>query len=213
MNKKITIIDYGIGNVFSVKRAIETAYQYSDVIISSNHDDIMSSDRLVLPGVGAFKDGMDGLYQRDLIEPLLKSVDNKIPLLGICLGMQLFADISEEFGDHNGLSFINGRVESINNHDLDGNRIKVPFIGWSKINLSNNKEAANSCLVGLENRSVYLVHSFHFRSKYEDNEIAHYYYGGNKITAGIKNKNITGLQFHPEKSGTVGLKIIKNFLS
>ena len=82
----------------------------------------------------------------------VKSVDNKIPLLGICLGMQLFADISEEFGDHNGLSFINGRVESINNHDLDGNRIKVPFIGWSKINLSNNKEAANSCLVGLENR-------------------------------------------------------------
>jgi glutamine amidotransferase len=207
------VVDYGVGNLYSVRRALEFCGARR-VVVSSNPADIAAADRLILPGVGAFSDGMQGLRERDLIDPIVNYARDGGPLLGICLGMQMFATESEEFGLHAGLGLIPGRVVSIPNQLADGRRLKVPFIGWAGLRPGPRTRFENSCLKNIEESShVYLVHSFHVVPEYTEHLLATYDYGNFEITAAIKLGNITGLQFHPEKSGPTGLQVIANFIA
>jgi glutamine amidotransferase len=201
-----------VGNLYSVRRALERSGA-TRVLVSSDPADIENADRVILPGVGAFADGIQGLRERGLDESICRYVKSGRPLLSICLGMQMLATESEEFGQHAGLNLIPGKVVAIPHEGADGLRLKVPFIGWSPL-IGARAVLAGSYLKGMdENSSVYLVHSFHVVPDREDALLARYRYGAHEITAAIKRDNITGLQFHPEKSGNVGLQIMANFLA
>ena len=212
MNGKVTVVDYGVGNLFSVRRALESCGA-TNIVLSSSAEDIGDAERLILPGVGAFEDGMQGLQGRGLVDPIRHYAISGKPLLGICLGMQVLATQSEEFGLHRGLNLIPGSVISIPRESSNGDRLKVPFIGWTALQ-GNDEALANSCLKDLgTSGAVYLVHSFHFEAGNTANVLATYQNGGHCITAAIRQGNITGLQFHPEKSGRVGLQIMANFVN
>lgn len=209
MIKKVAIIDYGIGNLFSVKRSVEASGDV-EVLVTNKSSEIISSDRIILPGVGAFEVGMNGLKKFKLHETILKSAELGIPIMGICLGMQMLASISREFGDTNGLDLIPGEVKEIPKVGVKGNILKVPFIGWAPLEVENGVK--NNILQNVKGESVYFVHSYQFIPRKNEHLAASYYYSGNLITAAVRNKNILGVQFHPEKSGRVGLRIIKDFI-
>jgi glutamine amidotransferase len=210
MKDKVTIVDYGVGNLYSVQRAVEESGG-SNICVSNRLEDIANADKIILPGVGAFADGMAGLRECGLIDGLKAAASDGKPILGICLGMQLLATISEEFGENNGLNLIPGVVKKIDIIDIEGGRLKVPFINWASL-IIKNEGAENYCFRDIQSQSVYLVHSYQVIPDDPQDLIASYIYGGHKITAGIKRNNVTGVQFHPEKSGEVGLKFLKNFL-
>lgn len=210
--EKVVVVDYGLGNLFSVQRALEHCGA-SNVCISSSIDDIISADRLILPGVGAFEDGTRGLKNLGLIESIKSHAIDKKPLLGICLGMQLLATTSQEFGSHVGLNLIPGKVLPISAENSEGARRKVPFIGWAKLSTSEMKISENIIANELNmNRWVYLVHSYYFSPDNIEHLVATYDYHGEKITAVVRSDNIYGFQFHPEKSGEVGLELLRVFL-
>jgi glutamine amidotransferase len=212
---KVTIIDYGIGNILSVKRGFE--YIGSSVCITETTEDIESAEYLVLPGVGAFADGMTGLQQKGLINAIINYTKRNKPFLGICLGMQMMLDESEEFGTHKGLGIIPGKVIGIDKCTVDGEPHKVPHIGWNKLHLPDSKTHLkwdNTLLDGVPIFSeVYFVHSFTAVPEQFDYRLADSYYGGRLISAIIKKGNAYGCQFHPEKSGEVGLQILRNFIN
>lgn len=213
MIKRIVIVDYGVGNVYSVRRALEVSGA-EEVVVSSDPLTISQADGLVLPGVGAFADGMRGLNDRGLVESILAYSHSGRPLLGICLGMQMLASVSEEFGCHSGLDLIPGDVVCIPNRSLDDQALKVPFIGWSAITASRDNAYQGSVLQAHSaSASVYLVHSFHVRPSNPEHLLATYCLGGHSITAAIRCRNVTGLQFHPERSGQVGLQIMGQFVN
>ena len=210
--EKVVVVDYGLGNLFSVQRALEHCGA-SNVCISSAIDDVISADRLILPGVGAFEDGARALKNLGLAEPIKSHALNKKPMLGICLGMQLLATTSEEFGSHLGLNLIPGKVGPIPTKDSEGVRRKVPFIGWAKLSTFEKSGSENILLNELsKNQAVYLVHSYYYSPDDSENLVATYDYQGKKITAVIRSDNIYGFQFHPEKSGEIGLGLLRAFL-
>jgi imidazole glycerol-phosphate synthase subunit HisH len=210
---RITIVDYGVGNLYSVQRAVEVCGG-KDICVSSKPEDIENADRVVLPGVGAFEDGMRGLRERGLIAPIIAYGRSGRPLLGICLGMQMLATVSEEFGMYPGLDMIPGVVKAIPRKSTDGEQVKVPFIGWTPIVIENPQVAIGSCLESHpDSAAVYLVHSFQVMPKDPAHLLASYLLGGHRIAAAICKDNITGLQFHPEKSGDVGLAIMRRFVA
>lgn len=206
--KKITIIDYGIGNVLSVKRSFE--YCGAEVFVTSDPTLIYEAERLVLPGVGAFFDGMKGLNDRGLIEPIKMYAQKNKPFLGICLGMQMMMDIGEEFGEHKGLGLISGNVIKIPRFDINGKEKKIPHIGWNNLFESSNWEG--TILKDIDKgETVYFVHSYMVEPLKEENILATCFYNEQKIVSVVKSGNLYGCQFHPEKSGPTGLKIICNF--
>lgn len=209
---KVTVIDYGIGNILSVKRALE--HCGAEVIITDSPQMIGEAERLVLPGVGAFADGMNGLRERGLIETIQKFATKGRPFLGICLGMQMMLEFGEEFGRCEGLGLIPGIVTKIPNTGVDGDIHKIPHIGWNTLLLpSETTDWKNTILNGIElGDAVYFVHSFTAIPTNENNRLADCHYNGRLISAAIKLDNLYGCQFHPEKSGLVGLRIINNFL-
>lgn len=208
----VTILDYGVGNLYSVQRAFEVCGA-SDICVSSDPDVVRNADRLVLPGVGAFADGMQGLRDRGLDQAICEFANSGRPLLGICLGMQMLATSSEEFGEHAGLDLVPGKVHPIPSTDMEGADLKIPFIGWSHLDCPPEFNWNGSILESLNRKqAVYLVHSFQFLPKNHCNMFGTYQYGGHNITAAIAKNNIIGLQFHPEKSGHIGLKILAKFL-
>lgn len=210
MKKKVIIVDYGLGNIFSVQRAIEAVGDFN-IIVSNKRVEIANADRIILPGVGAFAEGMQGLQKYDLINELTYVAKSGVPILGICLGMQLLTTSSEEFGNHIGLNLIPGSVKKIPNYSVEGGGLKVPFISWAPLQMAE-EDAANGLFSGVKSECVYLVHSYQVIPDVQDQIKASYFYGGHKITAAVKCGNVYGVQFHPEKSGRVGLKILKNFL-
>ncbi|MBU1545519.1 MAG: imidazole glycerol phosphate synthase subunit HisH [Proteobacteria bacterium] len=213
MKSSTVIVDYGVGNLRSVARAFE--FCGAEATISSDPKTITLADRIVLPGVGAFGDCMSGLQTRGLRHPLMEFVDTDRPFLGICVGMQILHEIGEEFGQHEGLGIIAGRVSPIPREGTDGCLHKVPFIGWSGIFLPENegKSWENTILANTKKgANVYFVHSFGAKPTNPENILAVYYYNGQPITAAVRSHNVYGCQFHPEKSGQVGLQIIKDFL-
>lgn len=208
----VTIVDYGIGNLFSVQRAFEMCG--CAVSLASDADGIDAAERLVLPGVGAFADGMRGLRERGLVEPLQRYAAADRPLLGICLGMQMLATVSEEFGEHGGLGLIPGRVVAVPKNDIEhGIRLKIPHIGWSALSPAEGVDWSETPLRTVPpSGSVYLVHSFHMRPEAPRDLLAACEYGGHRITAAVGRGRIFGFQFHPEKSGEIGLSILKAFV-
>lgn len=205
--KTVTILDYGIGNILSVSRAFE--HCGARVITATDPKEVLNAEKLVLPGVGAFEDGMKGLQSAKLVEPLREYVKSGKPLLGICLGMQMLFDSSEEFGTHEGLGLIPGQVKAISETNTQGISHKIPHIGWNA--LFSSKQ--NVLCAGLgDNARVYFVHSFVAKPTNENNLLAYCDYNGLKLAAIVGSGNVYGCQFHPEKSGPVGLQIIKNFL-
>ena len=211
-DNQVVVIDYGIGNLYSVSRALE--HCGADVLVTSDPAQIAGAQRLVLPGVGAFADGMQGLRDRGLIEPIRRYAASDRPILGICLGMQMLASTSEEFGEHDGLGIISGRVIAVPNTSIGGDRQKIPHIGWSALMPAAGADWRGSLLEGMPaGAAVYLVHSYHFATQRNADLLAECDYGGHRITAAIRSGRITGCQFHPEKSGEVGLSVLRRFLS
>jgi len=212
VSANVTIVDYGSGNLFSVARAVERVGGVP--LITSNPNDIAKAERLLVPGVGAFEQGISGLRGLGLIEPIRQYAFSGRPILGICLGMQLLASRSEEFGLHEGLGLIPGRVVRIPHIRSDGTERKIPVIGWFNLAFHCSDNSQSSVLGGVpKNGSVYLVHSYHYLPDSEADLIATYDCDGVSVTAAVQRENIIGLQFHPEKSGEVGLGIIASFLS
>lgn len=208
---EVTVVDYGIGNLFSVKRALE--HCGANVRMSSKAADIVNASRLLLPGVGAFADGMQGLLDRGLIEPLTQFAATGRPLLGICLGMQMLATASEEFGEHRGLGLIPGRVKPVPTHTIEGRPHKIPHIGWSEIFPASGDGWKGTMLEDTAaGTPVYLVHSFHHVPENPAHLLADCDYGGHRVTAAVRSGAILGAQFHPEKSGSEGLKMMTAFL-
>lgn len=198
----ITIIDYGMGNLKSVYNALKKVN--FDCQISSEVTDIEMADKLILPGVGAFKDAMDNLQNLDLILPIRKKVNDGCPLLGICLGMQMLFDEGYECELRKGLGFIGGKIKLMNSKE----NFKIPHIGWNRLEF--NRE--NKILNNINKESfVYYVHSFMATEMIDENLIAYSKYGDINIPGIVNKGNVYGMQFHPEKSGEVGLKILKNF--
>ena len=197
----ITIIDYGMGNLKSVYNALKKVN--FDCQISSEVTDIEMADKLILPGVGAFKDAMDNLQNLDLILPIRKKVNDGCPLLGICLGMQMLFDEGYECELRKGLGFIEGKIKLMNSKE----NLKIPHIGWNRLEF--NRE--NKILNNINKESfVYYVHSFMATEMIDENLIAYSKYGDINIPGIVNKGNVYGMQFHPEKSGEVGLKILKN---
>jgi glutamine amidotransferase len=209
---KTTIIDYGLSNLLSVQRAVEKLGGIAK--LSQNADDIKNANALILPGVGAFADGMAGLYNLGFVELIKQKAKAGIPLLGICLGMQLLFDESEEFGLHKGLGLISGRVVRIPDYNTDGIRQRVPHVGWNALIPSNGVENFADDLLGKTSvgDEVYFVHSFEAVPKDAECRISDTLYGGRRICAYAKLNNIYGVQFHPEKSGRVGLGVLEQFI-
>lgn len=210
--RNVVVVDYGMGNLLSVQRAFE--YCGARVIITSSPGKVERAECLVLPGVGAFADGMRELGSRDLVESIRKFARTGRPFLGICLGMQMMMETSEEFGIYDGLALIPGRVVMIPGAGSNGAPHKIPHIGWNGLLLPKNREDWNNTIfqdisIG---ESVYFVHSFSVVPANPVNNLADCDYNGLCICAAIQSGNVYGCQFHPEKSGTVGLKIINNFL-
>ena len=194
----IGIIDYGLGNLFSIHNALKSVNISSKIITSP--EQISGYDRLILPGVGAFPEGMKHLKEKGFIE-ILKNTTK--PILGICLGMQLLFEEGEEFCKTEGLGLIPGRVVSIEKPSKDN--LKIPHMGWNKLEIIKESSLSKS----LEGNYVYFVHSYKVFTKTE-NIIAICDYG-QPITAIVENNNVFGTQFHPEKSGDIGIRLLKNF--
>ena len=196
------IIDYGVGNLFSLKSSFAAIGE--ECVVSGEADTIRKADRLILPGVGAFEDAAEKLRSSGLFELLLEEAGRGKPLLGICLGMQLLFERSFEYGEHAGLGLIPGSVEPI--ADLIAPGLKIPHIGWNALHFTRDSELFR----GVEEGShVYFVHSYH-AARCEGYVTSVTDYGGT-LTASVQRENVLGCQFHPEKSGAVGLRILKNF--
>lgn len=213
MNRnEVVIIDHGIGNILSVQHGFEEIGIKS--LVTSNPEIIAKAKHLVLPGVGAFEKAMQTLHDLELVDTIIKAANEGIPLLGICLGMQMLLDESDEFNITKGLGLIPGRVEKYPTSN-DQSNIKVPQINWHELVESKSKISwKNSLLTNQKsNDAVYFLHSYVARPCNENHVLADYICGENRITALIVKNNIMGCQFHPEKSGKVGLNILKNFVS
>jgi glutamine amidotransferase len=209
---EVTVIDYGVGNLLSVRRGLE--HCSATVTVSTDPDVILSAPRVVLPGVGAFADSMAELRRHGLDAVVQEVAARGTPLLGICLGMQMLLDESDEFGITAGLRLIPGRVVSIPPKTSDGHQQKIPHIGWNALVLPQERESWKGTILQdiKQGAAVYFVHSYMAVPVDSCHRIADCLYGGTRVAAVIGRANVIGCQFHPEKSGEVGLAILDNFL-
>lgn len=206
----VTVIDYDCGNLFSVSRAIEISGKSFE--LTSKPEKIACADRLLLPGVGAFGSARSALDERGLIDPIYDFVKTGRPFLGICLGMQLLFDSSEEFGENEGLGLISGKVANISSYHKDGQRRRIPNIGWRPIKPPSPDRWKSTILSNtLPNSYMYFVHSFAGVPNFSDDILAVTQYDGIELCAAVSRDNITGVQFHPEKSAEDGLSLISAF--
>ena len=210
MTNKIVVIDYGVGNILSIKNAV--SYHGYTSHITNKKKDIESSSHIILPGVGAFPAAMKKLKDLDLINPILEAANKKTYLLGICLGMQLLFTNSEEFETTEGLNLIKGNIIKLDkfNSNFDS---KLPNIGWRNCKIDTKKNNISILKNVLSNDEFYFVHSYGLYNYENDLNLVKSNYGNIEIPAVINYKNIYGCQFHPEKSGPQGLKVLKNFLN
>ena len=198
----IAIVDYGVGNLFSLKSSFDALGIEAEV--TSDPVKIKSADKIVLPGVGAFRDAINKLNATGLGKLVVSEAKKGKPLLGICLGMQLLLDKSYEFGEYEGLGLIPGEVRPIAEVIPDG--LKIPQMGWNALHFTNKSPVFEN---SIEGEYVYFVHSYYCKSPAEYVSAVTEY--GADLTAAVQNGNVFGCQFHPEKSGPVGLKILNTF--
>jgi glutamine amidotransferase len=200
----IAIVDYNMGNLASVKNAFASLGE--ETIVESNPKKFKEYDKLILPGVGAFGDAMEHLRERNMIESLREYALSKKPMLGICLGMQLLFESSEEFGKHEGLGLIKGHVKAFKEANFSES-LKVPHMGWNKMFTNNHPLFKNLD----DEHYLYFVHTFHVTCDNEKDIIGRTNYGY-EFTSAVASNNIMGIQPHPEKSHKNGLKILENFI-
>jgi glutamine amidotransferase len=199
----IAVIDYGRGNLFSLSSSLNfLGYKFK--IVDEAKDLNLNFNKIILPGVGAFADAMIQLKKKGFIDKLQVLKEKQIPILGICLGMQLFASKSYEFIEYNGLNFIPGEVKKLQLNK----KYEIPNMGWRKLSEVNNSEIQKIQF----NKMVYFVHSFGFYPDNKEHIISNIHIGDTKIPAIVKKDNIIGMQFHPERSGFHGLNMLKWFL-
>ena len=201
----IAIIDYGVGNLFSLKSSF--AFIDKEAVVTGDPEVIEKCDRIILPGVGAFSDAAKKLKESGLGDVVKEQAAKGKPVLGICLGMQLLFEKSYEYGEHEGLGLIKGNVRPI--ADVVGEELKIPHIGWNALIFPKDKEKSPLYKYTNEGDFVYFVHSYYAADCDESITAVSEY--GTMITASVQNGNIYGAQFHPEKSGNVGLGILKAF--
>ncbi len=199
----VAIVDYGVGNLFSLKSSL--AFIGADAVVTSDEKVLRSADRIILPGVGAFPDAAKKLCQSGLDKVVVSEAKSGKPLLGICLGMQLLLEKSFEYGEHKGLALIKGEIRPIS--DVVKSDLKIPHMGWNSLKLTQPKSPLFRYIE--DGQQVYFVHSF-YATNCEDSVIASAEYGA-PLTAAVAHKNVFGCQFHPEKSGKVGLNILRAF--
>lgn len=209
---KISIIDYGLSNLLSVQHGFSHFGAETELIHTP--EQVLAAKALVLPGVGAFRDGMAGLERLGLIGPIRQKAAEGTPLLGICLGMQMLFEESEEFGLHQGLGLIPGRVVRIADTDTQGNPLKVPHISWAPLLPGGGRgDFSDSALAGVTpGQECYFIHSYGAKPTNPADCLAVTAYGGREICAAAARGSVVGCQFHPEKSGPVGLSILEEFL-
>jgi len=212
---RVVIIDYGSGNLHSAVKSFERAASEAapdcQVCLSSDPDDLVNADRIVLPGVGAFGDCYQGLAN---IPGMLETLNNTVieggrPFLGICVGMQLMAERGLEHGNWDGLGWIKGEVRGIEPQDPT---LKIPHMGWNTLDVSGAHPVLDGIETGPSGLHAYFVHSYHLLAEDETSKLAVTDYGG-RVTAMVARDNMVGTQFHPEKSQKLGLKLIANFLN
>lgn len=210
---KVTVIDYGLSNLRSVQNAF--AHCGAETMLTSSPADVRAAEALVLPGVGAFRDGMAGLERLGLVEVIRQKATEGTPLLGICLGMQMLFDASEEFGTYSGLGLIPGRVVKIPDTDPQGHPQKVPHISWDPLFPAGGRtDFSGTVLAGVTpGQECYFIHSYEAKPSHEEDRLADTRYGGRSVCAVAAHGAVVGCQFHPEKSGPVGLSIISQFLN
>ena len=209
MSKVVSILNYGVGNIFSVSRAVEQCGAIAKLI--GDPSSLRNAEHLILPGVGAFGNAMGSLTDGGFIEPIHKHVSDGKPLLGICLGMQLLFTTSQELGEYHGLGLIEGSVERIPSTRPGEKKRKVPHIGWSEVHYATS--SSGSLYRGLPQRAYfYFIHSFHAVPKDPGVTSTLTKYENLFITASVERNNVFGCQFHPEKSGELGLSVLKNFI-
>ena len=209
---EVTIVDYGIGNLLSVRRGLE--HCGAKVEISGDPERIFSARRVVLPGVGAFAVGMQELRGRGLDKAVREAANRGTPILGICLGMQMLLDKSDEFGTTAGLGLIPGHIIAVPSVDANGETRKIPHIGWNALILPTGRENWQGTILAdvISGESTYFVHSYMACPSNPHHRIANCSYRGQSIAAVISRANVSGCQFHPEKSGETGLRVLRQFL-
>jgi glutamine amidotransferase len=196
----IGIIDYGMGNLKSVSNAIQ--FLGGECFISNDYDALCQADQLILPGVGAFKDAIELIREKKFDTLLKEAQEQGKPILGICLGMQLMFDSSDEFGHHQGLGLLPGKIIKLNVP------LKIPHMGWNRLDIQKTAPLFKNLP---EEAYVYFVHSYYLETHVDIVSATTYY--GKEIQIAAQQGNTYALQFHPEKSGSVGLQILKNFMS
>lgn len=198
----IAIIDYGAGNIQSVYKALR--HIGCDAFVSKNPDEILKADGAILPGVGSFGDTMDTMEQYGIKNAVIEFIQSGKPFLGICLGLQLLFTESEESPGAKGLAVLGGKIRKIPNN---GGRLKIPHIGWNNLDIKNR----DGLFKGIEGSPyVYFVHSYYLEAENRNIVTSQTSYGA-LIDASVQNENVFATQFHPEKSGSAGLKMLKNF--
>jgi glutamine amidotransferase len=213
MSEKITLLDYGMGNLLNVARAFE--HVGAEVKIAETPQDAVNADRLVVPGVGAFKDSIAEIKRRGFDDVIRQFIQTERPFLGICVGMQMLFDASEEFGEYQGLGILQGRVIKIPNVTTDNELQRVPHIGWNHlVQPEFSRNWGNTILRQFENRNpaMYFVHSFAAIPSQNSDRLAGCIYGGHHVCAAVQRENIIATQFHPERSGELGLRILTTFI-
>jgi glutamine amidotransferase len=214
MVKRVTVLDYGMCNLLNVARAFE--HFGAKVSVVDNPAEASGADRLVVPGVGAFKECIAEVRARGFDDSIREFAGSGRPMLGICVGMQMLFDASEEFGETRGLGILKGRVVAVPAQTTAGEAQRVPHIGWNHLVPSERGRSwAGSLLAGFEDSrpAMYFVHSFAARAADAGDVLADCVYGGHRVCAAVARDNITAFQFHPERSGRDGLRVVEAFLA
>lgn len=208
--KKVAIIDYQLGNLFSVKQAC--VFLDMDADITTDRNKLLEADYAILPGVGAFGEAMQNLQRLDLVSPIRDFIASGKPFMGVCLGLQLLFSESEEFGATRGLDLIKGVIKKFKPADTSGHILKVPQIEWNQIYETKDNHWKESPLASCHHGDyMYFVHSYYVKPESEQYVLSKTEYGGYRYCSSIINRNIFACQFHPEKSGLHGVEIYKNW--
>lgn len=214
MSKKVTLVDYGMCNLLNVARALEVCG--ADLTVTEDPAEALAAEKLVVPGVGAFSECLRELHERGFADAIRRYADTERPLLGICVGMQMLFDASDEFGEHAGLGILSGHVRAISPTTIAGNPQRVPHIGWNHlVRPETERHWGHTLLHDFDGRepAMYFVHSYAAEPAVDDIRLADVMYGGRRLCAAVQRDNLMATQFHPERSGELGLAIARRFVA
>jgi len=214
LSNKVTLLDYGMCNMLNVVRAFEHAG--ADLVVTESPSEALAAERLVVPGVGAFSDSMAEVRARGHDDAIRQFTASGRPMLGICVGMQILFDGSDEFGETRGLGIVGGWIRAVPPLSVDQTPQRVPHIGWNSLSQprETNRSWRGTMLEGVEpdRSAVYFVHSFAAVPTNPADRLADCVYGGHYLSAAIKRDNVTATQFHPERSGPLGIEMLRKFV-